>query len=245
MGISPQIVPAIIELAEKIKSQGTVKPRVLSIGYPDILKDIKEIPLQGLEPHPDSKGISGYHGRNITVPTAESFFNALGCELVVADVKKWRGNELIIDLNLPVNTEDVGKFDLVIDPGSTEHCFNVGTVMMNYLNLTNVKGYIIHWNPHWMPNHGFYNFNPTFFYDWYLENGAAVEHQTCWELEHPSKPEKVIVVPKTERYNYKAENLSLLTIVRKIEDVTSYSWPVQTKYKKMDSMLINKDTPHE
>jgi hypothetical protein len=238
MGRSPGCVSATIEVVNKFKRDNpdikTVK--VLSMGYPDILLDVKDIPLEGLEVHPESAAIAGYHGRKLNIPTSESFFKALGAEFTCVDIKKWRGNELILDLNTPVGEELFGQYHIILDMGTTEHCFNVGTVMQNYTKLCAVGGFIIHWNPMYMANHGFYNFSPTFFHDWYLANGSSVEHQSAWELEHPTKPEKVLSVPKTERFGYKAENISLLTIAKKIEDVETLAWPTQTKYAKMEKM---------
>lgn len=235
--MSPQIVSATIETIKKFKEENPASvPRVLSMGYPDILADIKTIPLEGLEAHPNSKSIAGYHGRTVTVPTAESFFKALGAEFTCVDIKKWRGNELVLDLNFDIPQELAGKYDIILDMGTSEHCFNIGTVMKNYLTFLTEGGYVVHWNPMYMPNHSFYQFSPTFYFDWYITNGASVEHQSCWELEHPMKPEKVLSVPKTERFNYRAENLSLLTVVKKIENVDTYTWPMQSKYAKMDKM---------
>ena len=237
MGLSPQIVDAVIEVVQKYKKANPGKtPKVLTYGYPDILKDIKEIKLGGLEAHPESVSIAGYHGRTVTVPSAESFFKALECEFTVVDIKKWRGNELVLDLNYAVPESLYGAYDIIVDGGTIEHCFNIGTVMSNTLKMMSAGGYVVHWNPMHMPNHGFFNLNPTFYYDWYLNNGGSLEHQTAWELEHPSKPEKVLTVPKTERFSYKSENISLLTIAKKIEDTPTITWPMQTKYAKLDKM---------
>lgn len=51
------------------------------------------------------------------------------------DIQKVRENEIILDLNeeLPIMYEK--KYDLVIDTGTHEHCFNAGTAFTNMLKL--------------------------------------------------------------------------------------------------------------
>jgi SAM-dependent methyltransferase len=77
----------------------------------------------------------------------------------------------VIDLNLPAPTELRGQFDLVYDGGTMEHCFNVPQVLLNAASLVAVGGLVIHHVPmnNWV-DHGFYQFSPTLFFDFY---GAA------------------------------------------------------------------------
>lgn len=242
MAMSPQCIDAFLETLEAYRKTNpeitTVK--VISMGNPDILRSVEDFPQEikeKLEVHPEAHRISGYHGRQLNLPTSESFFRALNCELVCVDVKKWRGDELLLDLNTPLSEPSlVNSFDILLDMGTTEHCFNIGVVMQNYLKFVKLGGFIIHWNPLWMPNHGFYNLNPTFYHDWYMANGGGIELISSWEYQGPTEPERMSYVPYTERFNYRAENLSNLVIVKKIEEVREYTWPIQTKYAKMDKM---------
>jgi hypothetical protein len=234
MGMSIPVVDAVVEVLKEIGPGA----KVLSLGYPDILKPLKDIPLDGLEEHTDSSSISGYHGRDISVPTAESFFAALGATLTVIDTKAWRGPEVTFDLNKssgePGNPFIKGEYDLIIDPGTSEHCFNIGCAMRNILGFVKVGGYVVHWNPFIMPNHGFYNLNPTFFWDWYLTNGGTIKHSSIWVMQEDGT-ETQVIPPSTDRFNLKNENASILTIARKIEE-TDVTWPVQTKYKNLEKM---------
>lgn len=77
------------------------------------------------------------------------------------DIQKVRENEIILDLNeeLPIMYEK--KYDLVIDTGTHEHCFNVGTAFINMLKLFKNYGCIVtNMSPMNYPNHGFWNFFP-------------------------------------------------------------------------------------
>lgn len=235
MALSPQVVNAIVEISQQLEKGS----KVLALGYPDILVGIKELEekfkLEGLEEHKDSRSISSYHGRgSIKVPTAESFFKSLGLELSVLDIKEWRGGELVGDLNYPLPSDWEGNFSLVIDLGTIEHCFNVAMAMENILKQAKEEGYIVHFNPMNMQNHGFYNFSPTFFHDWYLSNGGSVQHQSAWVKK--DKEETMVIVPKTERFGLAEANISLLTIVRKIETLDKIIYPFQTKYANMSKM---------
>lgn len=238
--MNSQCLNAIMEIIEVWKLENPGKtPKVLSVGYPDIIVNMMDIPLEGLKEHPESARISSYHGRfDIKVPTCESFFKAQGAEFTVTDVKKWRGNELMLDLNYPIPKSLHDKYDIVLDLGTSEHVFNIGTVMNNYKNLVPKGGHIVHFNPAWMPNHGFFNFSPTFFYDWYMANGCSILHQTLWLIEGAvGEPEKCVSIPKTERFELMAKNASLLTLVKKVETTNPEPiWPMQTKYAKMETM---------
>ncbi|HWI37730.1 MAG TPA: hypothetical protein VNU64_14845 [Burkholderiales bacterium] len=69
-----------------------------------------------------------------------------------------------IDLNHAV---DLGqRFEVVIDGGTAEHVFNVAQFFTTCHELAAPGGLILHHNPFrgWL-EHGFYNFNPTFYWD--------------------------------------------------------------------------------
>jgi len=78
----------------------------------------------------------------------------------------------VLDLNRPLPPELFDRFDLVYDGGTTEHCFSVPDVLGNAARLLKVGGRIIHHLPlnNWV-DHGFYQFSPTLFFDYYGANG--------------------------------------------------------------------------
>ena len=55
-----------------------------------------------------------------------------------------------------------------------EHCFNPAQVMLNAATLTEVGGTVIHHVPtnNWV-DHGFYQFSPTLFFDFYSANNFS------------------------------------------------------------------------
>lgn len=63
------------------------------------------------------------------------------------------------------------SFDLVLDAGVMEHVFDVRQVMINIGDLTKVGGHVIHIMPgNNTYDHGFYQFSPTMFRDYYRAN---------------------------------------------------------------------------
>ena len=78
----------------------------------------------------------------------------IGIELDVYDITTERGFEIKTDLNFPLILEK--SYDIVIDIGTLEHCFNIGQALMNMASLVGEKGFILHENPYNWGNHGFY-----------------------------------------------------------------------------------------
>lgn len=121
------------------------------------------------------------------------------------------------------------SYDIVIDNGSLEHCFNIGNAFFNCIKLVNEGGIIFHINPLAMGNHGFYNLNPTLYYDLYSQNGFKV-------LEIfgvGSNSDKVYQLPPTNLFQMHKLNepCKIVVISQKIANKSALNYPVQTKYK--------------
>jgi hypothetical protein len=74
-------------------------------------------------------------------------------------------NELFrLDLNYPFDLKR--RFEIVINNGTSEHIFNQANVFAMVHQHTEVGGYMIHYTPGlgWI-DHGFYNVQPSFFFD--------------------------------------------------------------------------------
>jgi SAM-dependent methyltransferase len=74
------------------------------------------------------------------------------------------GSTYQFDLNLPVQLDK--QFDLIINIGTAEHVFNVYQFFKTAHDLAKPGGMMVHSCPFtgW-PDHGFYTFQPTFFFD--------------------------------------------------------------------------------
>ncbi len=93
-------------------------------------------------------------------------------EFDIADVSDYEGSNVIFDLNIPIT--HLKTYDLIVDNGTVEHCFNVCQALFNIKKLCAINGIIFHLNPANWFGHGFYNFSPCFYFDFYESNGFEV-----------------------------------------------------------------------
>ena len=136
-----------------------------------------------------------------------------------------------LDLNYPV---DLGEqFDIVFDPGTAEHLFDVCRFFRTVHEATRPGGVMIHAVPFrgWL-EHGFYNFNPGFFWDLAGANGYTVVFLASTEASPPK------VVPLTGRDHVVrigreggfAPNALLHTVLRKSGTESEFRVPMQAAY---------------
>ena len=145
----------------------------MSLGYPDILATDDQIDAScgagyadRLIRRDDSDEILAWHGLTgelDAIADSMDFFSSLGIECQTVDIAASRGVERIVDLNPGLPDDLLASFDLIFDPGTLEHCFNIGRASINVAACLKVNGFICHFSPLAMFNHGFFNLNPTFF----------------------------------------------------------------------------------
>jgi len=199
---------------EAVNTIGNLLParHVLCLGYPQIKCCVDELN--------DAWGI-----RVQTTETVAAL-KAAGCQAVtVVDAVRHKGMELVRNLNDPQPLPDV--YDLIIDPGTLEHCFNVGQAFAHVLAALDVGGRVYHIGPVSMVNHGFWNVSPTAVYDWYEANGCEVE---MFRLVATGDREYLTLDAKQGRRRFVVPAESTYrAIVRKVRSVP-LTWPVQAKY---------------
>jgi hypothetical protein len=84
----------------------------------------------------------------------------------------YEGASIGFDLNYPGLGEVAGQNQLVYDGGTMEHVFNTSSVFRNIFEALAVGGYAVHSSPtNNTVDHGFYQFSPTLFLDYYATNG--------------------------------------------------------------------------
>ncbi len=226
-------------LLTAVNEDTKIPKRILSLGYPDLLVNTSQLSTlfgseiaKNLVFHPDSKAISKWHHvESITTDIVESkhLFKLLGFELDILDITQSRGDEIICDLNDPCPEFMHESYAVVIDSGTCEHCFNIAQAVKNLANMVAVSGYILQGNPLNMYNHGFYNLNPTWYFDAYTNNGFTLEHLEM--VEDPVFNPKVYDVPPYQRFNQVPENASIIAVAKK-ESQKKFAWPIQHKYQK-------------
>ena len=108
---------------------------------------------------------------------------------------------LKLDLNQPIS---LGReFDVVYNGGTAEHVFNVWQFFKTVHDHTTSGGIMIHGAPFtgW-PDHGFFNFNPTFYWDLAAANRYVVQRFLYTEIN----PIKIIRISHREEFSEMAKN---------------------------------------
>lgn len=208
-----------------------VKGRALSAGYPDLLIHFPEAPVR-----PDSDEIARHHNAKHPIADSHAVFRELGLELDVIDRAVIRGCEKVVDLNENEDTAswdgDVvryplsfirGPYDLVIDPGTSEHCFNIAQALVNLANAVKVGGVISQALPTTMVNHGYWNVNPVALVDFYEFNGFEIEDlviRAPREVFKPARNERAMRMKGVPE-----ESVTIIT-ARRLKD-QEFRWPQQ------------------
>lgn len=173
------------EAIKAIKSNTLNRPiQICSLGYPDLLASVSSvsevtgIDWRQLRPSEHSQAVIFRHGLESQMKPccSKSLFKAWNADLTIFDIVQDRGCEELVDLNeRDITIPFQSRFDIVIDNGTLEHCFNIGEAFKNIARLVPpINGFILHINPFTMANHGFYNLNPTFYHDAYTRNSFSI-----------------------------------------------------------------------
>lgn len=101
---------------------------------------------------------------------------------------------LKLNLNEPIAGQLAahgGPFDLMFDFGTAEHVFDLRQFFANAHDATKPGGLMIHGLPWtgWI-DHGFYNFQPTLFFDLAAANGYTL-HTVCYAVIDPFALESI------------------------------------------------------
>lgn len=212
--------------------------RVAAFGYPDIIADTVEVAsvLKGkigdLKYHDDSEGIAKYHGVTHRIPTAQSFFSAMGAQLDVYDIAKHRGPEIVVDLNEPFAS--IGSYDIVLDCGTLEHCFHIGCAAINMASMLGRGGLIFHENPFNWGNHGFWNINPTFYADFYGQPGFRLLEMWLSPMGNKPEPHRF----RQQRFAYEGPEANNVVIAERTE-ILQVKHVVQWKYRKTVPVAVH------
>lgn len=220
---------------------GPARPiRLLSLGYTDIMVSPAEVAAafgDDIAAHVQAKsdidGIARWHTTNAQAIETDSLYRALGFQTDYLDVERVRGGEIIHDLNEPLPDHMVGAYDVVIDSGTLEHCFNVGQAMKNVASAVRVGGIVNHGNPMVMINHGFYNFSPQFYYEFYIANGFKIIDMFAIQVDGAQT--SMVRLNGVARYRLKGESDWTIQVLARKEVSKELVWPTQTKYRAAPS----------
>ncbi len=212
------------------------RPRAACLGYPDLIVTEESLRSlfgeQAVSMWPKSKWteeIVAWHGipRDFgAIYDSQTLFDKYGVNARFFDVKAHRDCEEPLDLNQEISHDLKQAFDLLIDTGTLEHCFNVGIAFRNMCEMTSHKGIVISAAPLTKVNHGFWCFSPTAYFDGFVQNGFKVL-SFLGVISEAGKP-KLIDIHPTQRVILPPE--SIMIAVARREALQDFIWPVQSKY---------------
>jgi hypothetical protein len=127
------------------------------------------------------------------------------------------------------------RFGVVFNHGTAEHIVNIGQVFATTHQYTVPGGMMIHESPFtgWV-DHGFYNLQPTFFFDLaecnqYALVGMFIEDLGVKSIRQIRHRDKVHELAKSKQL---PENSMLLTILTKGPQDAPFKIPMQGFYRK-------------
>lgn len=166
MGISRGAVYLLGRALQSARRAGSVI--TLGVQKIEITHDeaLRQLSKAGIEP-------SGHQPHTAGPIQQDALFRLLGYDAVESiDYYPAESPTHVLDLNRPVPDQLHDRFDLVYDGGTTEHCFAAAEVLSNAVRLLRPGGHLIHHVPinNWV-DHGFYQFSPGLFFDFYEANG--------------------------------------------------------------------------
>ena len=107
----------------------------------------------------------------------EFVYHALGfAEVDSVDIASHDDPTFLYDMNQPGAADSIGReYDVILEVGTIEHVFHIPNALWNIASLCKLDGEIIHWAPmnNW-PNHGYYQLQPSLFFDFYQHNGFDI-----------------------------------------------------------------------
>lgn len=166
----------------------------------------------------------------------------LNCREIVAIDFGGTEKSLKLDLNQPIS---LGRqFDVVYNGGTAEHVFNVWQFFKTVHDHTAGGGVMIHGAPFtgWI-DHGFFNFNPTFFWDLAAANGYVVQLFLYTELT----PLKIIRISQREQLEEMAKvgqigiNSNVYVVLKKPDENRPFITPQQGYYANTVSEQVKEN----
>ena len=213
---------ALDKLGLEMVAPYLIGSRILCLGYPDITARPEAVQqMLGVKPRRFTE-FGKAHKISWPLPeTIDTLLLAGASDVVCVDRVKERGCEVIADLN--VRQDWLLGYDVVINPGTLEHCFDIATATFNAWRALAVGGVILSAAPLSMGNHGFFNLQPTFFADFARHNGGEL-----LRMQARDRDWNTVAVSEKGRFRAPAESV-LYTLVKKVMGVEE-TIPVQGRF---------------
>ena len=136
-----------------------------------------------------------------------------------------------LDLNEPIVLNR--RFEVVINHGTSEHIFDIAQVFRTIHDLTVPRGLMIHESPltGWI-DHGFYNLQPTLFFDLAAANQYSlimfIEQLADKSITPINSREDVYELARSKKI---PDNAMLFTVMKKNAEESPFQVPIQGYYR--------------
>lgn len=227
MGIDARLLSL---LADRCRGRGN--SAVLFAGYPDML--VRPADLRHHFGHTDftldpRQWLANAQGREDVVPVlAEPVLRALGYERFdFVDIQQEPGLHRPPTLRADLNVEQAWQecADLVVDHGTIEHCFNVAIAVSNLARCVKRGGQVLLNLPLNVHNHGYYNFSPVFFMDFFgHSNGFEIEYFGGFGATGD-----FLAFPLADEFHCAVEEAYVTCVARRTE-MKALTFPAQLRY---------------
>lgn len=249
MAIDKYFLRTAVRTLRNVQKKYNERVTVATLGYPDLMVSETDLRSVGVEPknlevrerfvdtslHVKLRAKLEADGTK-NLYTTESFFDQFNMDIKVFDIYSHLGVEEIIDLNEPLPEKYKGKYKMIFDVGTLEHCFNVGVAFKNIMQMTEVGGTIFMAAPASKINHGFWNFCPTAYTDIFHQNEWTVKDligvKGTRRLGVDDNLDFFIPDPENRKsYPSKPEEVIIMCVAEKDKEV-DFKYPLQMKYAK-------------
>jgi hypothetical protein len=250
MALNFHCLTQILRLCQLVNQEGRAPIKVLSVGYPDLVltkrsyaKFLKDFSVSS-DVTACQATVMDWHrldsSRYVALSLKKILQAMYNVEFNYFDINEGTGlsedigDFIRIDLNHPVSL--VNRFDIIVDSGTAEHCFNIGNVFFIYHQLLSGGGFLYQWTPFISPNHGFYSINPTLYYDLAREGLFQLEdyrlHLFANYRAYFKCKSRFVPFRPTSKFRlwpfFSSSTMLNEVILRKSSD--QFTFPVQSKY---------------
>jgi len=246
MGLTAHNIKYILKVARDHKIKGpvcTLGNQDIYATDKDIVKWVKEFNLPLKVPttiiRSSSRALPTINKEAADYIHAKTFFEFLGIPKdQYYDIDKFDFDQpaIVADLQDPIEERFHDFFNLIIDGATVEHIFDVKAVLSNLVRMTKVGGYVLHLSPaqNYL-NHGFYQFSPTLFYDFYTANGFEIVE--AYIVETRGMIQRFYTYDQAQDcqglYFDPGNRLGNCFLMRKISPITEITSPDQYYYRKL------------
>ncbi len=237
------------ETIDNRKNPESKTKKIVSVGYPDLLfknvdgnHAISSQYKQFIENRPEATKWHGLDPHQYSYFSIQKLFEAESWSFDYLDIKQGTGTDsdgfIEVDLNHSIPSHLYSTYDILIDSGTAEHCFNIGKVFENYFHLLKPGGFLLQYMPFLSPNHGFWSVNPTAVFD--LASCNPIKIFNCQLLGYRSYANYFdaqsvpIEFSSVGRFSLGSDipNIILLFFLYKKTAKSIFRFPVQAKYRK-------------